>query len=431
MRMPGRRNRQVAQTGDKPSVLIAHPSADLYGADLQLLESVTGLVDAGWRVVVAMPDTGPLQALLEQRGAEVAIARFPVLRRAFASPRGILRLAGASGRALPGLVSLVRSVDPAVIVVNTATLPWWQLLARICRVPVLAHVHEAETEDRWLIRFLLTAPLLLSTTVVVNSTSSASAACDAVPLLRSRIRLVYNGVLGPDHELDPAPDGPLRAVVVCRLSPRKAPDVALEAMALVRAAGVDADLEVCGTAFEGYEWFEEQLTARAEQEPLAGHVTWSGYVSPIWPALQRAHIVLAPSLREPFGNAVVEAQLAGRPVIAAAAHGHLETVQDGETGLLVAPGDVQALADAVLRLDADPQLRHRLAQEGRRSAESRFSVARYRAEFASAVADIARGHVPPPTSADTPEDAPAIPGASALSDAATASGTNPAERPAD
>ncbi|TWE11822.1 glycosyltransferase family 4 protein [Rudaeicoccus suwonensis] len=418
MRMPQRpvrRSRRSHGGSGEPSVLIAHPSADLYGADLQLLESVTGLVDAGWRVVVAMPDTGPLQALLEQRGAEVAIARFPVLRRAYASPRGIVHLAGASGRALPALVHLVRSVDPAVIVVNTATLPWWQLLARICRVPVLVHVHEAETEDRWAIRFLLTAPLMLSTSVVVNSRSSAAAACDAVPLLRSRIRLVYNGVLGPDHQLDSAPDGPLRAVVVCRLSPRKAPDVALEAMALVRAAGVDADLEVCGTAFEGYEWFEEQLTSRAEQVPLTGHVIWSGYVSPIWPALQRAHVVLAPSLREPFGNAVVEAQLAGRPVIAAAAHGHLETVEDGETGLLVAPGDAQALADAVVRLDADPQLRLRLAQQGRRSAEARFSVARYRTEFASAVADIARRRVQLTAAEPTTSDPPATRGAATAS----------------
>ena len=84
---------------------------------------------------------------------------------------------------------------------------------------------------------------------------------------------------------------------------------------------------------------------------LAGRVRFSGYCSPIWPVLERADIVVAPSLQEPFGNVVVEAQLAGRPVVAAAAYGHLESITDVETGLLVPPGDAAALAEAVRAAD--------------------------------------------------------------------------------
>ena len=62
-------------------------------------------------------------------------------------------------------------------------------------------------------------------------------------------------------------------------------------------------------------------------------VEFAGYVSPVTPVLERAQIVLAPSQRESLGNVVIEAQLAGRPVIATATTGHLETVQDGRTGV--------------------------------------------------------------------------------------------------
>ena len=70
---------------------------------------------------------------------------------------------------------------------------------------------------------------------------------------------------------------------------------------------------------------------------VAGAVTFPGYCKPIWPHLAAADIVVQPSLREPFGNAVVEAQLSSRPVVATSALGHLESIDDEETGLLVPP----------------------------------------------------------------------------------------------
>src|SRR4051812_15798214 len=80
----------------RPTIMVAHPAADVYGSDLQLLETVTGLIELGWRVIVVIPELGPLISLLQQRGAEVLLAPFPVLRRASASLLGVLRLAGSA-----------------------------------------------------------------------------------------------------------------------------------------------------------------------------------------------------------------------------------------------------------------------------------------------------------------------------------------------
>ncbi len=76
--------------------------------------------------------------------------------------------------------------------------------------------------------------------------------------------------------------------------------------------------------------------------------------------MRAADVVVAPSRREPLGLAAVEALACGTPVVASAVGGLKEVVRDGETGLLVPPGDVPALAGALLRL-ADPALRARLA----------------------------------------------------------------------
>ena len=369
------------------TVLVAHPSADLYGADLQLVESVRGLTAAGWRVEVSLPGPGPLQERLREAGAQVGVLDVPVLRKALLSPAGLVRLALGCARALPAMVRLLRRTGPDVVYVNTVTVPLWLVAARLARRPALCHVHEAEDDAPRLVSVLLNAPLLLSRTVVVNSRAAAATLLRAVPPLAARTEVVHNGVPGPDHEpAPPAPAaGPRRVVLVGRLSPRKGTDVAVEAVALLRAAGRDVELELCGSVFPGYEWFEDQLRARIAAPELAGSVRLAGYTSPTWPALARAEVVLVPSRAEPFGNAAVEAQLAGRPLVASAVQGLQEIVTPGETGLLVPPGDAQALADAVATLLDDPALARELAAAGQASARRQFTTDRYRAAIADVV----------------------------------------------
>jgi glycosyltransferase involved in cell wall biosynthesis len=86
----------------------------------------------------------------------------------------------------------------------------------------------------------------------------------------------------------------------------------------------------------------------------------------------RAAVVACPSRREGFGVVCAEAMAHGRPVVATAVGGHLDLVVDGETGLLVPPGDVGALREALERLLGDPELRRRLGAAGRERARERF-----------------------------------------------------------
>lgn len=370
------------------TVLMANPSADVYGADLQLLESVVALRDHGWRVVVVVPSSGPLVERLTALGVEVELLRFPVLRRGDVSVRGLASLAGATAPALSRMRRLVRRVRPELVYVNTITLPWWLLVARWCGLPSVCHVHEAEARDHRLVRRALAAPLVLADTTIVNSTATLDVTTDAAPYLWRRLRLVHNGVRGPSEPATPRrAQGTFRLLVVGRLSPRKAPDVAIEAIALLRRDGRDVRLELCGTPGLGHEQYFNELCARAQHPDLGGAVTFIGYQSPIWPALDRADALVAPSLGESFGNAVVEGQLARRPVIASAVQGHLETVEHGVTGLLVPARDPSALAAAVARLMDEPGTAAQLALLGMRRAEGRFGVKRYSDGIAAVVSD--------------------------------------------
>ena len=369
-------------------LLVAHPSPDLYGSDLQLVETVRGLREAEQQVTVVVPEHGPLIPLLEEAGADVEVMTFPVLRKAFLSPVGLVRLAAALTLFWVRAARLWRRVRPARLLVNTVTIPWWIIVGRAARTPVIAHVHEAEDDQPRPVRLVLTAPLLLATRVVANSRSSRDVLTRTLPMLARRTTIVYNGVprpSGPVSARTRAPQDPLRLVLVGRLSPRKGIDVALEALAALCRSGIDARLRVCGSAFAGYEWFEQELRDRAAQDDLAGRVELLGYVTDPSRELEQADVVLVPSRVEPFGNVAVEALLAERPLVASRVQGLAEIVRDEETGLLAEPGDPAALADAVARLAADPALAASLATAGRKDAEERFGAERYRTEIAAEV----------------------------------------------
>ena len=103
-------------------------------------------------------------------------------------------------------------------------------------------------------------------------------------------------------------------------------------------------------------------------------------------AWRRCTIALAPSVwAEPFGIVALEAMVAGKPLVASNTGGLADTVIHGETGLLVPPGDAEALAEGIRQLLEDPELRARLGQAAaQRAIEYRASSVAQRVERAYA-----------------------------------------------
>jgi glycogen(starch) synthase len=105
---------------------------------------------------------------------------------------------------------------------------------------------------------------------------------------------------------------------------------------------------------------------------------------------ERAAVVAVPSHREGFGVVCAEAMAHGRPVVASAVGGLLDLVADGETGILVRPGDVAALRRALDRLLGDRELRRRMGEAGRARMRERFSWDRVTEATIDAYRDVLR-----------------------------------------
>ena len=97
-----------------------------------------------------------------------------------------------------------------------------------------------------------------------------------------------------------------------------------------------------------------------------------GHVSPIQRAIEESAVVVVPSMGEGFGMVALEAMERSRPVIAAEIGGLGELVEHGVTGLLVPPGEVEPLRDAIVRLGTDLELAAQMGADGRRRALAHF-----------------------------------------------------------
>jgi glycosyltransferase involved in cell wall biosynthesis len=146
---------------------------------------------------------------------------------------------------------------------------------------------------------------------------------------------------------------------------------------------------VLGDAAPGLdEDYPAELAAVARELAVDGAVEFAGHVAE---PMRGIDVLVHAAELEPFGLVMVEAMLAGLPVVAPREGGPVEIVRDGVDGLLVDVTDAGAVAAAVLSLVGDPALRARMGAAGRERALERFTAERMARENWELVARVASG----------------------------------------
>jgi glycosyltransferase involved in cell wall biosynthesis len=184
-----------------------------------------------------------------------------------------------------------------------------------------------------------------------------------------------------------------RAVgIVGRLQPWKGQHVFLRAAARLAQSHPNARFLVVGGTPGGFSReYPARLRALADELGIAERVTFTGQRDDVAGVLSALDVFVHASDREPFGIAIVEAMAAGVPVVATRGGGVLEIVLDGRTGVLVEPGHVAGMADAIARLLSDAPLARTLAEAGRARAREHFTTSRMIEETTAFIERVAAG----------------------------------------
>lgn len=353
-------------------VLFCDHETDCGGAQLSLLELIGGLDRERYTPLLACSGDGPLADRARDAGAEIHFV--PMLFEG--KLRKLLGLRRAAGR----LADLIRAQRVRLVHTNTLIAGYCGLsAARRGSVPCVWHLRDLSYPGvgRWACR--------RANRVLANS-SAAAAALGGPP---DKLRVVYNGVdaaffAGADGESVRAELGVAAGETVVgmvgRLDPWKGHRELLEAAAQIEAPAVfwivgDVTFGSAQQRLADYKASLERLTTELG---ISDRVRFLGRRDDMPRVMAALDVLVHPSNEpEPFGRSIAEAQAGGKAVIGTRAGGIPELIDEGETGLLVAPGDSGALAAAIRRLLDDPALRERMGRRARERAQERFTVARH------------------------------------------------------
>ena len=268
--------------------------------------------------------------------------------------------------------------QPAEILYTHAydSLAIGRLAARGLGHRLVCHLHNALDRTRLLGLQRILASLVLAALADRLVAVSDFVAASLWGRARRKVRRVDNGIDG--RAIQAAVQGVAkdarRIVIVGRLVSWKKQQIAVRAIQILRARGVDCELEIIGGPVDPAVHQYQTLRDLVGELGLADHVHFMGVLSPPYRRVASAVACVSCATREPFGLAVVEAMVCGTPVVAADAGAMAELIEDRTTGLLYRPDDPAALADALEDLLRDGALCAALSENARRRALSRYAV---------------------------------------------------------
>jgi glycosyltransferase involved in cell wall biosynthesis len=279
------------------------------------------------------------------------------------------------------IIEIFRLDAPLVHVMVAARASFWRkslvcLLARATRRPFLLHVHgsefmqfydnECSAASKWIIgRIFSRAALVLA--LSEEWRNNLLRICPTMP-----IEVLPNGVALPEVRRLPGPAvRPKTVLTLGRLGRRKGTYDLVRAFARI-APGLPGVQLVCGGDGD-----IEEVRALARELRLEDRVICPGWLGPEGKSahLAQAAMFVLPSNAEGMPMAVLEAMSWGLPVITTPVGGIPQLIQNDGNGILVEPGDIDALAEAVLRLSGDVATCARLGTAARATIETRFSIA--------------------------------------------------------
>jgi glycosyltransferase involved in cell wall biosynthesis len=382
----------VAPAAPPPELRVAFIThyAELYGANLSLLNLIEGLGRYGVQAHVICPEPGDLLAALAQRGIPAAVLPFAW----WVSPRRTLL--GAATR----LLQNVRTLRPLtaqigrwgcdLVYSNSSVFAIGAMAAAGLGLPHVWHLREFGDRDYGLWPDL-GARLSRLGFQTADATIYVSHALQRVILGRTtwaNAHVIYNGV-APEAAFDErrrcaeslrGRRQPLTFVLVGRFRESKGQAVAIRAFAQVAARSPEVRLLLVGGAGQtGEQDYFDGCHALAAELNAAGRVEFWGYISDPERAFLEADVALMCSQNEAMGRVTAEAMSACRPVIGFDNGGTSELIDPERTGLLYR-GGADALAACMARYVAEPDLAWRHGEAGWQDARRRHSTEAYAAQ---------------------------------------------------
>ncbi len=365
-------------------ILFLDQFSELGGAQLCLQDVLVEVSRLGWQAEVLAPGAGPLLEFARERSFTVQSLPLAGYANGRKTASDVLRFGIDMVRSARILRRALRERPADLVYVSGP-----RVLPAACglRVPVLFHAHSlldkryARTIAAWVLRGLPARVL---------ACSEFTAQPLKMLLGADTVRVIYNGVA--DHGFCPrnSSGGPIRVGILGRIAPEKGHlDFLRVAAAIPDRANVL--FRITGASLFSDAAYEHSIRAASAAAGVELH-GWTDNVSQV---LHELDVLVVPSAsHDASPRVILEALSAGTCVLSYSSGGIPELIRDGYSGLLTTSSSPEELTKLVRKLAANPELRARLAANGRREWEARFRVERFRSDVCAAISEAVTSRVP-------------------------------------
>ena len=373
-------------------ILYLHAGAEMYGADKVMLDLIRNLDKKKFKPYVVLPTDGILVDALRGEGVEVTVLPYPIMRRKYFNPKGIMQYGCGLLKYGRKLSKFAREKHIDVIHTNTSAVLEGCRISKKCHIPQLWEIHEIIVSPKMMYKVTSKLIAKYATLTVTVSKAVQNHLYQSGYFKPNSIKVIYNGVdanrFKPDNdssylrkEWNIPEDAPVVGMIG-RVNRWKGQGDFLKAANILLEKHKNLYVAFVGSAFEGEEWREKDLKDEIAKSPYRDRIIDSGYRKDAEGVHSLFDVFVLPSTNpDPLPTVVLEAMASGKPVVGYKHGGICEMVKDGYNGLLADVKEPVDLAEKINVLLSDDELRKTMGERSRQRLLEKFSYDSYVKNF--------------------------------------------------
>lgn len=370
------------------NILFLHAGAEMYGADKVMLDLIRNLDKNLFSSHVILPCDGVLVDAMKKEGISVEVIPYPIMRRKYFNPKGIIQYGIGLIKYSKQITKIAKERHIDIVHTNTAATLEGCFVSKKLKIPQLWSIHEIIVSPK--LMFNLTSKWIskFASITITDSSAVKKHLMTSGRFIDNDIHVIYNGV--DANRFKPENDSaylrrelniPEKARIIGmmgRVNSWKGQGDFLKAANIVMEKFPDVYTVFVGAAFEGEEWREKELADAIAQSPYKERIINQGYRTDSEGIYKLYDVFVLPSTNpDPLPTVVLEAMATGKPVVGYRHGGVCEMVADGENGLLADVREPSDLADKIIRLLDNDELRRKMGEVSRKRLLEMFSIESY------------------------------------------------------